>query len=488
MLPENLINPTLMSKLSAVFKKNRLDKIIFWLVLGLLVFIPLYPKLPLIGVSGSFVSIRLEDLLIAVILLLWAAAIAASHSIKAVFQNRVNQALLLFFFIGAVSLFSAVFLTHTVAPNLAILHYLRRVELMLLLPVAYYSIRSKKQLVVVLLTISTATLLVNVYAIGQKYLDWPVISTGNSEFAKGIILHLTPGARVNSTFAGHYDLAVYLTMFIVGAAAIFFGVKSWLVRAWSAALMGFSFVVLMMTAARLSFVATLAGVVISVFLSGKKLLILAVILLAVGALAYPSQMRDRLISTVTVNIEKEGTRYVPSSQDQNARSKLNIPTLPNKVSTASTKFLDASEAGKMSSDIAPGEPTDITELGVYRSFGIRLDQEWPRALRALEKNPLLGTGYSSLGLATDNDYLRSLGEVGLLGSLAFLLIIVEVAKRFWSNFRSSRGLVKYFSAGLLSLVFGFLLNATFIDVFEASKVATLFWLILGIGLAVEKFK
>src|SRR5205814_2283829 len=45
-----------------------------------------------------------------------------------------------------------------------------------------------------------------------------------------------------------------------------------------------------------------------------------------------------------------------------------------------------------------------------RSTSIRLNVEWPRAVRALTKNPLLGTGYSSITLATDNDYLRALGE------------------------------------------------------------------------------
>src|SRR3990167_10675400 len=48
-----------------------------------------------------------------------------------------------------------------------------------------------------------------------------------------------------------------------------------------------------------------------------------------------------------------------------------------------------------------------------RSFNIRLKAEWPRAIRAFLKNPVLGTGYSSVGLAVDNDYLRSLAESGI---------------------------------------------------------------------------
>ena len=59
-----------------------------------------------------------------------------------------------------------------------------------------------------------------------------------------------------------------------------------------------------------------------------------------------------------------------------------------------------------------------------------MNVEWPRAIRALKKNPLLGTGYSSITLATDNDYLRLLGETGVLGFLAFLLIGVRLIKRY----------------------------------------------------------
>jgi hypothetical protein len=38
--------------------------------------------------------------------------------------------------------------------------------------------------------------------------------------------------------------------------------------------------------------------------------------------------------------------------------------------------------------------------------------------------------------------------------------------------------------GLIGIILGLLINATFIDIFEASKIAQLFWLTLGIGFAV----
>ena len=205
-------------------------------------------------------------------------------------------------------------------------------------------------------------------------------------------------------------------------------------------------------------------------------------------LTYPSQLRDRFISTITVNIFHQGQRYEGRTDDQKLRSQLNIPTLAIKTSSNSASTSTFATASGIATDITPGEPIDTTQLGVYRSFQIRLNIEWPRAITALKKNPFLGTGYSSLGIATDNDFLRSLGEVGFLGTAAFVLVLLEAAKRIISGLKNENTLIRFFSAGVLSMFIAFIVNGLFIDVFEASKVASLFWLILGLNLAALKLK
>lgn len=462
------------------------EKSFFWAILFLAVFIPLYPKFPLLNVKGTFVAIRIEDLLIAVTLFWWIIYIIFSGQFKKVIFDKLNQAILLFFFIGAVSLFSAIFLTNTVTPGLAILHYLRRIELMMLLPVAYFAISSGKQVKLLLIISSLVLFITNIFALGQKYLSWPVVSTNNSEFSKGLILYLTPDARVSSTFAGHYDFAIYLACCIGIIAALIFVSKKPIPIIWQGILISLSFFTLILTAARLSFVAAFGGILLSLLLTGKKIFILLVIVVGILTLAYPSQLRDRLVSTITVNILHEGQRYEAETDVQIERSQLNIPTLPHQDSTDSAEMV---KTQGIPSDIAPGEPTDYSQMAVYRSSGIRFYYEWPRAIRAFEKNPLLGTGYSSLGLATDNDFLRSLGEVGLLGTIAFFLILFEITKRIWLNYRFFQvKLIKYFSVGLLSMILILLINSMFIDVFEASKVASLFWIFAGIGISLEKLK
>jgi len=95
----------------------------------------------------------------------------------------------------------------------------------------------------------------------------------------------------------------------------------------------------------------------------------------------------------------------------------------------------------------------------------------------------LGTGYSSITLATDNDYLRLIGESGILGVLAFSLVILEIAGRIILFLKSKAGREeKLLIIGFVGASVGYFLNATFIDVFESSKVAFFFWIMMGVGL------
>lgn len=464
------------------------EKVLFYLAVFLFAFIPLYPKFPFFNIASTFVAVRIEDLIIASFLSLWVIYLGLAGRIKEVLVSRLTLAVLLFFAIGALSSFSAIFLTQSVVWHLSILHFLRRVEfMMLLLPLATI-VRTKKQFAFILIELAFVLLAVNIYALGQQFLHWPVISTTNSEFSKGLILTLTPGARVNSTFAGHYDLAVFLAMSITIITALYFAVKKSL-KVLCLGLGALSSLVLVMTAARLSFVAAFVGIITALLFARRKKYILFIVFAVLAILIYPSQLRDRLTSTVTVNLFQQGQRYEGTTEDQKTRSQLNIPTLAIKTSSESAETSTfATESSNIATDITPGEPVDTTQLGVYRSFQIRLQIEWPRAIAAFLKNPFLGTGYSSQGLAVDNDFLRSLAEVGLLGTLAFGLILLEIVKRIYLCFKNESKIVRFFSAGVLAMMLTFLVNGLFIDVFEASKVASLFWMVLGLSLATNKFK
>jgi hypothetical protein len=117
------------------------------------------------------------------------------------------------------------------------------------------------------------------------------------------------------------------------------------------------------------------------------------------------------------------------------------------------------------------------------SFTTRFQGEWPRAISTFNRNILFGGGYGSVGLAVDNSYLRMLGEVGLLGFGSFLAIFmitgIYIRKTLQAvQDRELRGFIIGFCAGIVGLS----INAVFIDVFEASKVAFVLWMLFGISL------
>lgn len=117
------------------------------------------------------------------------------------------------------------------------------------------------------------------------------------------------------------------------------------------------------------------------------------------------------------------------------------------------------------------------------SYTTRFQGEWPKALDAFKRNILFGSGYSSVSLAVDNNYLRILGEVGLVGFVSFFAIfitagiyIVKILPKVQSQVTRS------FVIGFIAGVVGLCLNAVLIDVFEASKIAFFLWLLTGIVL------
>ena len=126
-----------------------------------------------------------------------------------------------------------------------------------------------------------------------------------------------------------------------------------------------------------------------------------------------------------------------------------------------------------------------------------MDYTWPQAIKGFLKNPLLGSGYSTLtkkniedfteAESTDNDFLRALGETGLLGFLAFFGMIAFICSYAIKNFQKiTDTFFAVIVASLVAATIGLLVNAIYIDVFEASKVAYTFWIMMAILLATVK--
>ena len=447
-------------------------------IIGLLLFIPIYPKFPFFNVPGTYVAVRIEDFVIAFVLLLWFI-----HQLRLGFpslKDRVGKFIMLYWLVGGLSLLSAILITKNVSPSLALFHFLRRIEYMSLFFVALASVRSVKNLKTYGGVLFLATLGVIVYGLGQKFFSWPVISTMNSEFSKGMLLTLSEWARINSTFAGHYDLAAFMVLVLTLAVGFFFGLKNKPAKIATLLLGLASLYILILTASRISFAAYLLATVFVMLALRKYWWLGPVLALSLGMMLLSEGITQRYALTFNIDLSALSSKLsrnqppkpiLTPSPEKEPEVVKEEPVKPKTILTP-TPIISKPETEE--------EWVPTTELAVQYSSGIRFDVEWPRSLRAFAKNPFLGTGYSSVTLATDNDYLRLLAETGIMGFAAFFLIFLEIGRRVLVFLKKAKaGLERALVAGLAGGALGLLANALFIDVFESSKVAFIFWILMG---------
>lgn len=455
-------------------------------IIALLLFIPIYPKFPTFNITGTYVAIRAEDFLVAFVLLLW--LIDQIRQRFPTLKDRVGRLILLYWGVGLLSLLSALFITKNIVPHIAFFHFLRRIEYMSLFFVALASLKSMRNVRSYGWVIFLATLAVIVYGLGQKFFSWPVISTMNEEFSKGMLLQLSEWARISSTFAGHYDLAAFMVLILAVTTGFFFGLKNKVKRA-SILLIGIaSFYILILTASRVSFVAYLIAVTFTLVGLKKYWWVGPVLAVSLTGMLFSEEIAQRYALTFNIDLSALSSKMLKRPQkEQVFLTPAPLPTPEETVEETEEIKKPTPTPVAAVAKVEEWKPT--TELAVEYSSGIRFDVEWPRSLRAFTKNPFLGTGYSSVTLATDNDYLRLLAETGFLGFLAFFLIFLEIARQVFHFARISKpGLKKSLVMALSGAALGFLANAVFIDVFESSKIAFIFWILMGILVGMIKLK
>lgn len=537
------------------------NNILFIFTLFLLAFIPLYPKLPVVGVQHTWVYVRAEDFIVAVVFLLWLILMISK---KITFKTPLTMPIIIFWIIGAISTLHGIMLVFptlvAVFPNVAFLSYLRRIEYVSLFFIAYSSIKDKRAISYVIIVLTITLLLVSLYGIGQKYLGFPAYLTMNEEFAKGIPIKLSQLSRVSSTFGGHYDLAAYFVLMIPLLTSMIFGFKNWFVKFSLLIVVGLSFVVLFMTVMRSSFFVLLLSLILVLIFHKKKFAILAMIFFFSAALLFLSFSTSLLqrfgntfkeIDVLVVAKTGEAVGQVKEVQSEyfkdkiikirSAQSKKDIDAaigyrkydvrlasdsaqiisytlLPKNVSLfiepnsptgeslpQGTGYINLTlspiikkvdqffyqrynnkEADKQDEIIAIDGDFLIKRVVAYDlSFTTRFQGEWPKTIGIFKKDIFFGGGYSSTGLAVDNNYLRILGEIGLLGFCSYFAILLFAGiyiKKILPEVDSP--VIKSFVFGFIAGSFGLALNATLIDVFEASKIAFTFWLLIGVTLGI----
>lgn len=524
--------------------------ILFFLSIFLLAFIPLYPKLPLVDIlPGYIVRVRLEDVFVALSALLY--GIWWFRGKANPLKNPLFLPVVVYLAIGFISGVSAIVVTKTIPFEFLHiakwgLHWVRRIEYMFLLFLFFDSIKTWRRFKVVLSVVVSVVIAAFIYGFGQKYYQWPVYSTMNREFSKGWRLVLTDHARVPSTFAGHYDLGAYLVLALPLLLALSFFSPNRLLKWISKISFVTGYLLLILTASRASFIAYATATILFfgfLYLVTKnwkyvlpRFLIItvfsAVVFLTFGDLSGRfaqiinlSGVRGYIENDILKMDRTEPKNYLTLT-DQLAlvADKTDVPPIPmpgwaggrasggagGAETEASTGALPPdvyenvpfitstmSASGKITLSLSQRTYSDAA-FAYGLSSAIRFDALWPRAIAGFKTNLLLGSGYSTLtrvqvgefteAESTDNDYLRALGETGLLGFSAFFGTILYAAYYFWKKQQTMTNLwIRVVLFAAIASIFGLLVNSTYIDVFEASKVAFTFWAVIGAMLMATKF-
>lgn len=506
------------------------DHILEYLSFALLIFIPLYPKIPIADlIPGYLVRLRPDDLLVAFAFAIWLIWLVRKKvTLKG---NPLIIPILIYIAVGFISSLMAIFVTKTV-PISSIhieklfLNWARRIEYFSIFFIFFSSIKSLAQIKKYIFLSAVILLAVSIYGFGQKYLYWPAFSTMNREFSKGIKLYLTEHARVLSTFGGHYDLAAYLMIVLTLFIPLALVVKKWLHKLLFLTVSLCGFWLLILTVSRTSFLAYLVSITVAFSLIAFKRGWLwaisrwfIVIALSLGIMISFGDLSDRFAHLLKLDSFKTSFALRPLKKEPpkdsqaaylDIGSKSDIPPSAQKPTTGpsitgavpSDVYENISEFGATSEGLPAtlaAKPRVYSQAAVQYdlSTGIRLDYTWPQAIKGFLRNPFFGSGYSTLtkkniedfteAESTDNDFLRALGETGLFGFLAFFGMIAFIIWYALINFKKiSDPFYSIIVAALIAATVGLLVNAVYIDVFEASKVAYTFWIMVAILLATVK--
>lgn len=549
---------------------------LFVFTLFFLSFVPLYPKIPVVGFKTIWVYVRLEDFLVVSIVLLYILQLFRK---KATLKTSLTIPIFLFWIINGIgTLYAVLFIFPKIANVSAInaaLFYVRHIEYIIVFFIAYsaffvktddkrdtlffyfstllkiifsaiaaayiiyfsadillssqnvqsanpfiagakfavfcasYILLSliwfKKRIQSLIAVLVFTVIAVVAYGAGQRYFAFPAYLTGNEEFAKGIPLRISALGRIASTFAGHYDLAAYLVMLIPILGSMVIGFKKWWVKGMLLLTATFALLLLLMTASRTSFAVYLLAVSFMLILQKKKWFIFPVIIASILLLQGFQGISQRFSSTISqvdvVVDARTGKAIGIATQDRQkivirdiqqtgeslpqGSSYINLPGQEAKKTTLITRKNIKPGTNNVQVTSMAGDFAIKKVLAYDISFTTRFQGEWPRAMEAFKRNYLFGSGYSSISLATDGNYMRLLGETGVLGFLSFGFIFLFFgiyAYRVLPDVRSKTA--KSFIIGVIAAIFGLALNAVLIDVFEASKVAFVLWMLVGISVGI----
>ncbi len=429
-------------------RKLSFGQIIYFLILG---FVLMFPKFNLINVPGTYIGIRAEDFMIALFLLVvFVKEMRKEKKDRITTKNaslrKISQVFSVFFILTVIStIFGAINGYINVAHGL--LFCIRNLEYFLFIIVGImfgkkYGKEDKLfHFIVWCLLIHVAIGFLQYFGVLGALKDGAMVTSR--------------GSRVWSTFNGPYEFSGFLTMvapvclymFLEGKKVFFYGV---------------------------AVLAALAGVLLSQ--SRSSLIVLAVLigwLIARDFLKMAKYGKERkALARNVILILCMAVVTVTLAQGN---------TLMNRFASIKTSDIVESTKGAIeeveSTTESGGKPpsTNVSAQAGDTSYNIRI-RKWIALFNDFMESPVIGCGPSAASEAADGNYVRLLAESGVLGLTLWLVFIATILKNLDKKKKTTYIMVVYSTMALL-------MTAVFIDIFIASKIMMLYYILVGYNIS-----
>lgn len=392
----------------------------YGVLLAALFLLPLYPKISLVSISGTYVPIRLDDIITVGAMVAWGSSLIVERRRPQV--PPVTGQALGWLLAGLVALLVGAELQHTISASTGTFYWAKPIEYLFLGWMTFDLVARRRRLDSTLAVILVSATIVLIYGLLQSPGSVPAPPTYLPGSATG---------RVTSTFADPHELGVYLGLIAILVVSVWH-LAPILVRSIGALFLIVLAYVLVQTGVRSEFV-----------------------VLLVVAIALLWWRETRVASAI--------------------------------LAVSLVTFLAApSIAGGVGHWLGPGNPLAARiggDLSQDVSLATRFQVKWPELLRIVWSHPLFGGGPSAATEAADGYYVRSLVEVGVIGTIAFLFLLGTVVSGLWAVFIRGSGLSRWLAFAAL---FGTILVAgvgVLIDTWVASRPMQLYWPLVGAALA-----
>jgi hypothetical protein len=426
---------------SALRSGARID-VGFLAILAALVILPLYPKVGLFAVSGTYIPIRLDDFVTLGVIGAWGVTLVGERRLPRI--PPIWLPIVAWLGLGLVALAIGAAALNTVNWGTGGLFWAKPIEYLALGWAAYDLVDRPGRLRVVLSAVFVAASIVVAYALFERF-GWLPHAPN---YATDVALRQVLG----STMGDSHQMATYLgVVVLVGIAAWHLAPRP----ARIAAFVGFGLTgyVLLHAAGRSEFLSL--AVCTGVLAIWRPARTPAIVMLAILAVAFilPSGVEEGLDQALGRHAPPPGPVASPG-----------VTPSGSEGPTASPPPISVSER--------------FDKLEADRSLQIRMER-WPVFFAIWLRDPIFGGGPSAATEAADGYYVRSLTEVGIAGTVAFVALLLTVLLFLRRSFLQGSGLIRAAAIGLFAGTFFISLVGVLIDSWVASRVMQLYWPLVG---------